>query len=100
MNEFEDFANFLSNTSPAEVDIRITAMRKKVDFIADKLETLSNEDYDTVANAIREVVAFTISKCLPTPINLIFAEDLMNMSLAVAMVGYYVGKTGDKLDGV
>ena len=84
----------------AEVDISNIALREKAKLVADKIATLSEEEFRTIHGGIAEVVCLGIPKIIPFPLCIEYMEGLFDLCQVMASIGYYIGKTGDKLDTV
>ncbi len=84
----------------AEIDIGNIALQEKAKLVADKLATLSEDEVQTVYDGIAEVASLGIPKTIPFPFCIEYMKGLFDLCKVMAAIGYYMGKTGDKLDTV
>ncbi len=84
----------------AETETVNIILREKAKLVADKLATLSEEEFRTIHGGIAEVACLGIPKTIPFPLCIEHMEGLFDLCKVMAAVGYYMGKTGDKLDTV
>ncbi len=97
----EDFKEFCKNTSQAEVDIEFEVMQSQAEQLVDKIKSsISVEEMETVHMALSAPMSITLANIMPASLVLLLKEEFREVCMLSAFIGYYMGKTGDKLDGV
>lgn len=103
MSDIEEFTKFVdgSKGKEAEIDALMEAMKSKAKLVVNKvLDSVTDDELEQIHHALGEVIALYISKNIPFPISIAIERELFEFALLTSSIGYYMGKTGDKLEGV
>lgn len=85
--------------SSIEAEAEVTAIKQHAKLVADKLSIITEDEAKSIIRGMSDPMAIIASE-LPMVVGLACRDELFNMALTAALIGYYMGKTGDMLEGV